>query len=179
MLKAFLGQVIMDAVTYTEHARRKTVTAMDVVYALKRQGRPIYGFCRANVTRATSKKRGKNRKELDREVHSTFIRKISEKYGTHVRSMLTKNELIARQFGEKYFFLLTSGRIIKFDEGREDNLRYEMLMQKIFSEKDFGPKIFAFKILKHGEINCLCLVMGLLQTVATDYFMEERCEDEI
>ncbi|CAH1432391.1 unnamed protein product [Lactuca virosa] len=33
-----------DAVTYTEHARRKTVTAMDVVYALKRQGRTLYGF---------------------------------------------------------------------------------------------------------------------------------------
>ncbi|VAH01917.1 unnamed protein product [Triticum turgidum subsp. durum] len=30
--------------TYTEHARRKTVTAMDVVYALKRQGRTLYGF---------------------------------------------------------------------------------------------------------------------------------------
>ena len=29
---------------YTEHARRKTVTALDVVYALKRQGRTIYGF---------------------------------------------------------------------------------------------------------------------------------------
>ncbi|KAL3691253.1 hypothetical protein R1sor_004904 [Riccia sorocarpa] len=27
-----------------EHARRKTVTAMDVVYALKRQGRTLYGF---------------------------------------------------------------------------------------------------------------------------------------
>ena len=36
--------VIRDAVTYTEHARRKTVTAMDVVYALKRQGRTLYGF---------------------------------------------------------------------------------------------------------------------------------------
>ena len=33
-----------DAVTYTEHARRKTVTAMDVVYALKRQGKTLYGF---------------------------------------------------------------------------------------------------------------------------------------
>jgi histone H3/H4 len=36
--------IIRDAVTYTEHARRKTVTAMDVVYALKRQGRTLYGF---------------------------------------------------------------------------------------------------------------------------------------
>ena len=36
----FLENVIRDAVTYTEHARRKTVTAMDVVYALKRQAAP-------------------------------------------------------------------------------------------------------------------------------------------
>ena len=44
VLKVFLENVIRDAVTYTEHARRKTVTAMDAVYALKRQGRTLYGF---------------------------------------------------------------------------------------------------------------------------------------
>ncbi|KAH8059831.1 hypothetical protein JL720_13760 [Aureococcus anophagefferens] len=33
VLKVFLENVIRDSVTYTEHARRKTVTAMDVVYA--------------------------------------------------------------------------------------------------------------------------------------------------
>ena len=43
-VKVFLENVIRDAVTYTEHAKRKTVTAMDVVYALKRQGRTLYGF---------------------------------------------------------------------------------------------------------------------------------------
>ena len=43
-LQVFLENVIRDAVTYTEHAKRKTVTAMDVVYALKRQGRTLYGF---------------------------------------------------------------------------------------------------------------------------------------
>ncbi|KAL1475413.1 hypothetical protein MTO96_037306 [Rhipicephalus appendiculatus] len=42
--EVFLENVICDAVTYTEHAKRKTVTAMDVVYALKRQGRTLYGF---------------------------------------------------------------------------------------------------------------------------------------
>ncbi|XP_078472647.1 histone H4-like [Lampetra planeri] len=31
VLKVFLENVIRDAVTYTEHAKRKTVTAMDVV----------------------------------------------------------------------------------------------------------------------------------------------------
>ena len=44
VLMVFLENVIRDAVTYTEHAKRKTVTAMDVVYALKRQGRTLYGF---------------------------------------------------------------------------------------------------------------------------------------
>ncbi|KAG5594133.1 hypothetical protein H5410_035365 [Solanum commersonii] len=44
MLKIFLENVIRDSVTYSEHARRKTVNAMDVVYALKRQGRTLYGF---------------------------------------------------------------------------------------------------------------------------------------
>ncbi|KAK9130887.1 hypothetical protein Sjap_011374 [Stephania japonica] len=33
----------MDAVTYMKHARRKTVTMMDVIYALKRHGRTRYG----------------------------------------------------------------------------------------------------------------------------------------
>ncbi|KAK8938249.1 hypothetical protein KSP40_PGU020268 [Platanthera guangdongensis] len=37
VLKIFLENVIRDAITYTEHARRKTVTTMDVVFALKRQ----------------------------------------------------------------------------------------------------------------------------------------------
>lgn len=39
-----LFQIIRDSVTYTEHAKRKTVTALDVVYALKRSGRTLYGF---------------------------------------------------------------------------------------------------------------------------------------
>ena len=44
VLKQFLEQVIKDSVTYTEHGKRKTVTAMDVVYALKRQGKVLYGY---------------------------------------------------------------------------------------------------------------------------------------
>ena len=40
----YLESVIRDAVTYTEHAKRKTVVAMDIVYALKRQGKTLYGF---------------------------------------------------------------------------------------------------------------------------------------
>ncbi|MFS8021306.1 putative transcription factor Hap3/NF-YB family [Helianthus anomalus] len=44
VLKMFLENVIRDAVMYTEHAMRKTVTAIDVVYALKRQGHTLLWF---------------------------------------------------------------------------------------------------------------------------------------
>jgi hypothetical protein len=35
---------VWELPTYTEHARRKTISTIDVVYALKRQGKTIYGF---------------------------------------------------------------------------------------------------------------------------------------
>lgn len=43
-LHKMLTEVIRDAVTYTEHARRRTVSHMDIIYALKRNGRTLYGF---------------------------------------------------------------------------------------------------------------------------------------
>ena len=44
VLKIFLDNIVKDSVTYCEHSKRKTVTALDVVYALKRQGKTLYGF---------------------------------------------------------------------------------------------------------------------------------------
>ncbi|XP_059967375.1 uncharacterized protein LOC132497847 [Mesoplodon densirostris] len=60
VLKVFLENVIRDAVTYTEHARRKTVTAMDVVYALKRQGRTLnsHRLCMARTKQTARKSTG-------------------------------------------------------------------------------------------------------------------------
>ncbi|CAK8573665.1 unnamed protein product [Lathyrus sativus] len=43
-LKVFLTKSIHAAASYINHARRKIVTAMDVMYTLKRQGRTLYGF---------------------------------------------------------------------------------------------------------------------------------------
>ena len=45
VLKVFLENVIRDWVTYTEHARRKTVIVMDVVYASDVRGRSNYHGC--------------------------------------------------------------------------------------------------------------------------------------
>ncbi len=44
VLKAFLERIVRDAITYADHARRKTISVMDVVFALKRNGKTLYGF---------------------------------------------------------------------------------------------------------------------------------------
>ena len=44
ILRTFLSHLVSDSVVHTVHADRKTVTAMDVVHALKRQGKTLYGF---------------------------------------------------------------------------------------------------------------------------------------
>lgn len=54
VLKTFLEGVIRDAVTYTEHAKRKTVTSLDVVYALKRQGRKSLPFVCSSLPTGSS-----------------------------------------------------------------------------------------------------------------------------
>ncbi|KAJ7815688.1 hypothetical protein B0H13DRAFT_1663934 [Mycena leptocephala] len=46
-LRIFLEGVLRDAALYTEHGYRRvqsTVTQLDVIYALKRSGRTLYGF---------------------------------------------------------------------------------------------------------------------------------------
>uniref|UniRef100_A0A8C7JV43 Histone H4 n=1 Tax=Oncorhynchus kisutch TaxID=8019 RepID=A0A8C7JV43_ONCKI len=68
VLKVFLENVIRDAVTYTEHAKRKTVTAMDVVYALKRQ------FRRLNALFSERQHPDLNPKALLRATHIRFKR---------------------------------------------------------------------------------------------------------
>ncbi|XP_059197270.1 uncharacterized protein LOC131977843 [Centropristis striata] len=82
VLKVFLENVIRDAVTYTEHAKRKTVTAMDVVYALKRQGRTLYGFggspkkgSKKAVSKAVTKS-GKKRRTKRKESYAIYVYKV-------------------------------------------------------------------------------------------------------
>ena len=44
VLRQFLSNVLQDAVVYCEHARVKTVSAQHVCFALRRQGRVLYGY---------------------------------------------------------------------------------------------------------------------------------------
>ncbi|KAH6676497.1 histone-fold-containing protein [Halenospora varia] len=43
-IKAYLERVLRDCVAVMEYGSRKTVTVSDVIFTLRRQGRPIYGF---------------------------------------------------------------------------------------------------------------------------------------
>ena len=44
VLKGFVERVVSDAVSYTEYARKRTVTCGAVVAALKKRGRMLYGY---------------------------------------------------------------------------------------------------------------------------------------
>lgn len=44
VLRVYLENVIRDALTNAKFSERKTVTTMDLIYALKRQGGAPYSF---------------------------------------------------------------------------------------------------------------------------------------
>ncbi|KAK6499845.1 Histone H4 [Arthrobotrys musiformis] len=44
ILKKYLEKILKSCCMYTEHANRKTITTLDVVHALRVNGRTIYGF---------------------------------------------------------------------------------------------------------------------------------------
>ena len=44
VMKSFVESVVRDATAYTEHAKRRTVMAVDVIHALRSKGRMLYGY---------------------------------------------------------------------------------------------------------------------------------------
>ena len=46
VLKVFVETIVRDIITFCDYRRRKTVTPVDVVFALKQHGRAVYGFTR-------------------------------------------------------------------------------------------------------------------------------------
>ncbi|XP_037731113.1 histone H2B-like, partial [Drosophila subpulchrella] len=82
----FLETVIRDAVTYTEHAKRKTVTAMDVVYALKRQGRTLYGF-------GVKKTSNEHHEQLVNDIFERIAAEASRLAHYNKRSTITSREI--------------------------------------------------------------------------------------
>jgi len=61
VLKVFLENIIRDAITFTEHAKRKTVSHVDILYGLQRQGGKMYF---GGVDKDSRTKKKKNKKNL-------------------------------------------------------------------------------------------------------------------
>ena len=79
----FLGSLLRDTINYTEHARRRTVTVADVVYALRRHNRPIYSFATNIVRQETTRpgeqrRRRKGRVVQERSWHKTPKKAVEE-----------------------------------------------------------------------------------------------------
>ena len=59
----FLDKVVANALLYTECAQRMTVYPQDVVYALKLQGRNLYGYVYEKKAKTTNMEEGAKGKE--------------------------------------------------------------------------------------------------------------------
>jgi len=44
VLRRFLTEVLHDVCVYIDYKRKKTITPLEVIYALKKRGTPLYGF---------------------------------------------------------------------------------------------------------------------------------------
>ena len=44
ILKKFVERIVKDSVTYTEYSNRTTVTVLDVLYALRKRNKHLYGY---------------------------------------------------------------------------------------------------------------------------------------
>lgn len=55
LIKAYMEKFMQDAITYTDHSGRHTIAVMDVVYALKRDGKQFY-YCQSGKSKASGGK---------------------------------------------------------------------------------------------------------------------------
>jgi histone H4 len=81
--RIFLELVIRDAVLYTEHARRKTVTTLDIVYSLKRLGKTLFPtggvFGRKTNSKSIRKQVEKVTKKIEKEAQAASEKKKKRK----------------------------------------------------------------------------------------------------
>jgi len=57
VIRSFVTDLVRDTVTYTEYAKRKTVSALDVIHALRRRGQNLYGYNDDGVVQRPKRKK--------------------------------------------------------------------------------------------------------------------------
>lgn len=72
--KMFIEEIVESAFRYTNLARRKTISLMDILLALKHNGKTLYGFPETQPLREVRRKPDvckEWRQELSQELHIT------------------------------------------------------------------------------------------------------------
>ena len=143
VLKVFLENVIRDSVTMTEHARRKTVSVSDVVYTLKRQGRPLWGICSPTrpSTEATKAKAYEKRflaklASDDWKIPSKYEVESDKQTVTFVR--LTTNNIILKfpPFNANFNVYLSTGKQFLIKALDDSGKRKAMALDRALSYID-------------------------------------------
>lgn len=44
ILREYLREMIKISVLYTEHSKKKTISSLDVIHALRKKGKKLYGY---------------------------------------------------------------------------------------------------------------------------------------
>ena len=82
ILMLFLENVLRHAIILTDYCRRKTVTTLDVIDALKRQGRTLYGFGR-RIRRY--QKTSQLKLLIDQRPFKGLVRELAQDYKNDLR----------------------------------------------------------------------------------------------
>ena len=81
-LRDVMAKIIRDAATYAEHARRLTVIPMDIVRALKRNNRTLYGFGGFEPPQTTESRTRRAKKIESATINVTAVRAATAQTGS-------------------------------------------------------------------------------------------------
>ena len=84
VLRSFLYRIIGPAVLYSQYARRKTITARDIVHSLKREGCTLYGYDNP-VSQPVYKSRKRFRKFYKPSVYKNQESNTPQSVGTAIQ----------------------------------------------------------------------------------------------
>ncbi|CAH3179214.1 unnamed protein product, partial [Porites lobata] len=172
VLKVFLENVIRDAVTYTEHAKRKTVTAMDVVFLL------LLGL----LGQQHSLDVGKNASLGDGDTGEQFVQLLryqptqgSQRLNTRARRPSTLEHL--RQLSQRSFLCEEDEHMAPKVAGKKGEKRAGKAKAGGEKKKRRGKRkesyaIYIYKVLKqvHPDTGISSKAMGIMNSFVNDIF---------
>ena len=139
ILKIFLEDVIGAATTYTDYAKRKTVSAADVVHSLRRKGHTLYGY----GGEAPEPPRGRKRTR----VQATAAAVTATAVATAAPAQLVEGDLTEVEMAEA----ITTPFCSKNEQYEVEGIRSFQDQPNTVTYKYMqGPQLCAFMIVRKG-----------------------------